>query len=112
MKKHKIVPIDLLVVNLYPFGDPIEMARRPFEEAVELIDVGGPAMIRAGAKNHEFVAVVTDPVQYKPLSAMIARNCATTMDYRMRLMRAAFKYTADYDKRVHDSFEYRWASVS
>src|SRR5882724_9448992 len=64
MAEHGIVPIDLVVVNLYPFESTVRRADVPLEEAIEQIDIGGPSMIRSAAKNHRSVGVVTDPSQY------------------------------------------------
>jgi len=64
MKQHNIGPIDLVVVNLYPFEATISKANCPFEEAIENIDIGGPSMLRSAAKNHEDVLVVVDPADY------------------------------------------------
>src|ERR1700744_274448 len=68
MREHDIPPIDLVVVNLYPFG-PTVPAGKPFEDCVENIDIGGPAMIRSAAKNHDFVTVVVDSADYETVMA-------------------------------------------
>jgi phosphoribosylaminoimidazolecarboxamide formyltransferase/IMP cyclohydrolase len=68
MKAHKIAPIDLVAVNLYPFEATVA-AGAPFADCIENIDIGGPALIRAAAKNHDFVAVLTDPAQYDEVAA-------------------------------------------
>src|SRR5258707_11527529 len=67
MKEHGIVPIDLVVVNLYPFAQTVAKAGVTMDDAIENIDIGGPAMVRAAAKNHAFVAVLTDPRDYAPI---------------------------------------------
>ena len=64
MEQHGIPPIDLVVVNLYPFAQTVAKPGVTIDEAIENIDIGGPAMVRAAAKNHAFVAVVTDPADY------------------------------------------------
>ena len=95
-----IAPIDLLVVNLYPFA---ETAARggSYEDCVEQIDIGGPALIRAAAKNHAAVAVVTDTADYPPLLAeLAAHGGATTGGMRRRLMARAFERTAAYDAAI------------
>ena len=69
MEEHGIVPIDMVVVNLYPFAQTVAKPGCTLEDAIENIDIGGPAMVRAAAKNHEFVAVVTDPADYEPILA-------------------------------------------
>ncbi|WP_374447352.1 bifunctional phosphoribosylaminoimidazolecarboxamide formyltransferase/IMP cyclohydrolase [Stella sp.] len=100
MARHGIRPIDLVVVNLYPFRETV--ARGADEaECVENIDIGGPAMIRAAAKNHDFVAVVTAPAQYAELLAELeAQSGATSLPLRRRLAAAAYAHTAAYDAAV------------
>jgi phosphoribosylaminoimidazolecarboxamide formyltransferase/IMP cyclohydrolase len=95
-----IRPIDLLVVNLYPFAETVARGGT-FEECVENIDIGGPALIRAAAKNQEGVAVVTDPGDYALLLAeLTAHGGATTSTLRRRLMARAFERTAAYDAAI------------
>src|SRR5579864_8561443 len=97
---HGIAPIDLLVVNLYPFAETVARGA-PFEECVENIDIGGPALIRAAAKNHAAVAVVTDPTDYTILLAELAgHDGSTTGALRRRLMARAFDRTAAYDAAI------------
>jgi phosphoribosylaminoimidazolecarboxamide formyltransferase/IMP cyclohydrolase len=99
-KTHVIPPIDLVVVNLYPFRETVEKGAG-FEECVENIDIGGPAMIRAAAKNHDFVAVITDPAQYDALLAELdANKGATTLEFRKKLAAAAYAHTASYDAAI------------
>jgi len=97
---HGIAPIDLLVVNLYPFE--AETARgAPFDDCVENIDIGGPAMIRAAAKNHADVTVVVDPEDYaRVLDAMSRHGGATTLDLRKALAAKAYARTAAYDAAI------------
>jgi phosphoribosylaminoimidazolecarboxamide formyltransferase/IMP cyclohydrolase len=98
--KHAIPPIDLIVVNLYPFRETVKKGAG-FEECVENIDIGGPAMIRAAAKNHDFVTVVTDPSQYDELLAELAENGgATTLAFRKKFAAAAYAHTASYDAAI------------
>ena len=100
MEAHGIGAIDLLVVNLYPFEATVARGA-DYAEAVENIDIGGPAMIRAAAKNHAFVAVVTDPEDYAPLLAeMEAHAGGTSMPFRQRLALTAYGRTAAYDAAV------------
>jgi phosphoribosylaminoimidazolecarboxamide formyltransferase/IMP cyclohydrolase len=100
MEEHAIAPIDLLVVNLYPFEATVA-AGAPAAEVIENIDIGGPAMIRAGAKNHAHVAVVVDPSDYGPLLAELdATGGQTTLAFRQALAQAAFARTAAYDAAV------------
>lgn len=100
MLAHDIQPIDLLVVNLYPFEATLAKGGA-FEECVENIDIGGPAMIRAASKNHDDVAVVVDPADYDALVAELATNKgATTLATRRRLAQKAFARTAAYDAAI------------
>jgi phosphoribosylaminoimidazolecarboxamide formyltransferase/IMP cyclohydrolase len=100
MTDHAIEGIDLLVVNLYPFVETVK-ADKGFDECIENIDVGGPAMIRAAAKNHDFVAVVTDPADYeKIIDDLTANNGATTLNLRRKLAAQAFALTAYYDSNI------------
>ena len=101
MKEHDIAPIDLLVVNLYPFAATVARPDCTYEQAVENIDIGGPAMVRAAAKNHESVAVVVDPADYRGILAEMAANSgATTLATRSRLAAKAYAHTARYDSMV------------
>ncbi|HEX4156967.1 MAG TPA: bifunctional phosphoribosylaminoimidazolecarboxamide formyltransferase/IMP cyclohydrolase [Rhizomicrobium sp.] len=100
MRAHGIGGIDLLVCNLYPFEATVAK-QAGFAEAVENIDIGGPAMIRAAAKNHEWVAVVVDPEDYETvLAEMRANGGATTLALRRKLAQTAFARTAAYDAAV------------
>ncbi len=97
-RKHGIVMIDMLVVNLYPFEQTIGRAGVTLEEAIEQIDIGGPAMIRSAAKNFRDVAVVTEPVLYPQiLREMESTKGALTLTIRARLAQMAFIRTASYD---------------
>jgi phosphoribosylaminoimidazolecarboxamide formyltransferase/IMP cyclohydrolase len=99
MDAHGIAAIDLLVVNLYPFEATVARGA-DYAEAVENIDIGGPAMIRAAAKNHAWVAVVTDPEDYAPLLAELDATGGTTLAFRQRLALTAYGRTAAYDAAV------------
>ncbi len=100
MAAHGIEPIDLLIVNLYPFEATVARGA-DYATCIENIDIGGPAMIRAAAKNHRFVAVVTDPADYTPLLAqMKAHQGATTLAFRKTLALHAYSRTAAYDAAV------------
>jgi phosphoribosylaminoimidazolecarboxamide formyltransferase/IMP cyclohydrolase len=98
-RTHGIVPIELLVVNLYPFAATIARADCSYAEAVENIDVGGPAMLRAAAKNHERVAVLVDPADYAPVLAELQAGPVSEAT-RRRLAARAFAHTAAYDALV------------
>ena len=104
MEEHGIAPIDLVVVNLYPFEATVERGA-PFDDCVENIDIGGPALIRAAAKNHDHVAIVTDPAQYEEVRAdMMAGNGATSHALRRTLAEAAYARTAAYDAAIANWF--------
>ena len=101
MKTHGIVPIDLVCVNLYPFERTVASGDVSFEQAVEQIDIGGPAMVRSAAKNHDSVAVVTDPRQYdRVMNELLGHDGATTLALRRELAEAAFRRTAEYDLAI------------
>jgi phosphoribosylaminoimidazolecarboxamide formyltransferase / IMP cyclohydrolase len=101
MALHGIQPIDLLVVNLYPFAETVSRPNCRYAEAIENIDIGGPAMLRAAAKNHESVAVAVDPADYPALIAeLAAHDGCTTAATRSRLAAKVFAQTARYDTMV------------
>jgi len=101
-----IRPIDLVVVNLYPFEDVTARADVTLPEAVENIDIGGSALLRASAKNHAFVATVCNPNDYGPLQEELsAHNGALTAATRRQLATAAFQHTAAYDTAIATYFE-------
>jgi phosphoribosylaminoimidazolecarboxamide formyltransferase/IMP cyclohydrolase len=101
MKVHSIEPIDLLCVNLYPFEQTIAKSGVTFEEAVENIDIGGPAMIRSGAKNHRYVLVVAEPDRYdKVLGDLRKHNGASCAAHRLKQAQRAFALTAAYDAAI------------
>jgi phosphoribosylaminoimidazolecarboxamide formyltransferase/IMP cyclohydrolase len=104
MKSHGIAPIDLLVVNLYPFEATVDKGAG-FEECIENIDIGGPAMIRAAAKNHDDVAVVVEPEDYQAvLDDLAAHRGATSLKLRRRLAAKAYARTAAYDAAISNWF--------
>src|SRR5436190_7506275 len=104
MEAHGIAPIDLLVVNLYPFEATVDEGAE-FEECIENIDIGGPAMIRAAAKNHDDVAVVVEASDYQAvLDELAANNGATTLHLRRRLAAKAYARTAAYDAAISNWF--------
>jgi len=100
MRLHGIEPIDLLVVNLYPFAATVARPGVSFSEAIEQIDIGGPAMLRAAAKNHADVTVLVDPGDYDGVLQELATSGETSVDTRARLAAKAFAYTAQYDARI------------
>jgi phosphoribosylaminoimidazolecarboxamide formyltransferase/IMP cyclohydrolase len=100
LAEHGIAEIDLLVSNLYPFAATVASGAGR-EDCIENIDIGGPALIRAGAKNHEFVAVVTDPADYDAvLGEIAAQGGGVGPDLRRRLARKAYALTAAYDSAI------------
>jgi phosphoribosylaminoimidazolecarboxamide formyltransferase / IMP cyclohydrolase len=94
----QIEPFDLVVVNLYPFRETV-VSGASVDECVEQIDIGGPSMVRAAAKNHQSVAVVVDPLDYDAVLAAV-RSGGFTLDQRKRLASLAFRRTAEYDVAV------------
>jgi phosphoribosylaminoimidazolecarboxamide formyltransferase/IMP cyclohydrolase len=99
LEAHGIGPIDLLVSNLYPFERTVASGAA-FDDCVEQIDVGGPAMLRAASKNHDGVAVLIDPADYGELLAALAESGGTTLELRRRLAGKAFAETAAYDAAI------------
>ena len=99
-EEYGIEPFELVVVNLYPFEATVAKADVTDAEAVENIDIGGPTMVRAAAKNHKFVGVVTNPSQYAPVLEQIQQNGALTLQLRRSLARDAFAHTAAYDAAI------------
>lgn len=101
MQEHAIDAIDLVIVNLYPFAQTIAKPDCSLEQAIENIDIGGPAMIRAAAKNHARVAVVVNPDDYQPLLDQLkANDGCLDMETRYELARKAFSHTAEYDGTI------------
>lgn len=103
MSEHGIEPIDLVVVNLYPFAKTVARPECTLEEAIENIDIGGPTMLRAAAKNHAAVLVVVDPADYARVTAAMTTG---TVDHALRLDLAvkAFEHTAHYDGAIANYF--------
>ena len=99
MAEHGIEPIDLLAVNLYPFEQTIAREDATIDDAIENIDIGGPAMIRAASKNHEGVAVVVDPDDYASVLVSLQKN-ELSLESRRRLAAKAYAHTASYDTAI------------
>ncbi len=99
MQQHNIAPIDLVAVNLYPFEATVAQGA-PDDTCIENIDIGGPALIRAAAKNHDFVTVLTDPAQYPEVIEALTRDGGTTLAQRRRLAGEAYARTAAYDAAI------------
>ena len=106
MELHHIAPIDLVIVNLYPFEATVAGGASA-DDCIENIDIGGPAMIRAAAKNREFVVIVTDPAQYGDVLAEIAATKGTSLALRQRLAGEAYARTAAYDAAISGWFAAR-----
>jgi phosphoribosylaminoimidazolecarboxamide formyltransferase/IMP cyclohydrolase len=95
-----IVPFELVVVNLYPFQQTVARPDVTLDEAIENIDIGGPTLIRAAAKNHEFVTIACDPLVYPAILQEVNRNGATSIELRRRLAWGAFMHTSAYDGQI------------
>jgi phosphoribosylaminoimidazolecarboxamide formyltransferase/IMP cyclohydrolase len=101
MKENGLEPIDLVVVNLYPFEKTVANPDVSFDEAIQNIDIGGPAMVRSAAKNHDHVAVVVDPADYPAVEEELKRaGGALSKETRLALAAKAFEHTAWYDGRI------------
>lgn len=101
LDQHGITPIDLVVVNLYPFERTVADPDVSTADAIEQIDIGGPSMVRSAAKNHRYVTIVTDPKQYdRVTNELDANDGRTTLALRQSLAAAAFTRTAEYDTAI------------
>jgi phosphoribosylaminoimidazolecarboxamide formyltransferase / IMP cyclohydrolase len=105
MKMHGIKNIDLVVINLYQFEKTVAREGCTLDEAIENIDIGGPAMLRSSAKNFKFVTVVIDPSDYKGILEEIRRDGNTTLETRFRLAKKVFKTTWQYDGAISSYLE-------
>jgi phosphoribosylaminoimidazolecarboxamide formyltransferase/IMP cyclohydrolase len=103
MKEHNIAPIDLIVINLYPFEETVAKGGT-YDECVENIDIGGPAMVRSAAKNHESVTVIVEPSDYTRVQEEITRHKGTRPETRKQLAAKAFARTAAYDAAISGWF--------
>ena len=109
--EHSIVPIDLVVVNLYPFSATAAKPGVTAEELIENIDIGGPAMVRSAAKNFQSVGVITDPVDYPAITAELRGNRELSLATRLLLARKAYARTARYDGEIATELERLAANV-
>ena len=100
MKAHDISPIDLVVVNLYPFKETIMKPDVTYADAVENIDIGGPSMLRSAAKNHASVTVIVDPLDYEVVLGELSENAETNYETRQQLAAKVFRHTAAYDALI------------
>ena len=112
VRMHGIQPIDLVVVNLYPFEQTVARPNVSLEEAIENIDIGGPSMLRSAAKNHESVTVVVDPADYDTVAEEIRKTGRTTLELRRRLAAKVFARTAAYDAAIAAHFGRVFETVS
>ena len=106
LERHGIEPIDLVVVNLYPFTRTAATPGIGRDEVIEMIDVGGPTMLRAAAKNHAFVGVVVDPADYAVVAAELRESRTLAPSTRVRLAAKAFRHTGEYDQAVTSYLEH------
>ncbi len=104
LAEHGILTFELVVVNLYPFETTVARPGVSFDEAIENIDIGGPTMVRAGAKNHEFTTIATSADQYSEILDQIAARGCTSVELRRRLAAEAFAHTARYDRAIAEYF--------
>jgi phosphoribosylaminoimidazolecarboxamide formyltransferase/IMP cyclohydrolase len=100
VKQHAIAPIDLVVVNLYPFEATVAKPNVSLHDAIENIDIGGPSMLRSAAKNHDSVTVVVDPIDYAEVAKQIGENGNTTLELRRKLAAKVYARTAAYDAAI------------
>ncbi len=105
IRTHDIQPIDMVVVNLYPFEQTVARPNAALAEAIENIDIGGPSMLRSAAKNHESVTVVVDPGDYESVAEQIKTNGQTTLELRRKLAAKVFARTAAYDAAISAHLE-------
>jgi phosphoribosylaminoimidazolecarboxamide formyltransferase/IMP cyclohydrolase len=113
-REHKIPPIDLVVVNLYPFEATVAKPNVSLHDAIENIDIGGPSMLRSAAKNHDSVTVIVDPLDYSEVAKQISESGNTTLELRRALATKVFARTAAYDGAIaaHLQREFNVAQAS
>jgi phosphoribosylaminoimidazolecarboxamide formyltransferase/IMP cyclohydrolase len=100
VQQHNIPPIDLVVVNLYPFEQTVAKPNVTLHDAIENIDIGGPSMLRSGAKNHDSVTVVVDPADYDKVASQITSDGRTSLELRRKLAAKVFARTSAYDGAI------------
>ena len=101
VEQNGIKPIDMVVVNLYAFEKTVAQPDCTLEDAIENIDIGGPTLLRASAKNYQYVTVITDPADYQVvLDEMDQNNGATTLTTRFNLARKVYRLTSEYDRAI------------
>lgn len=111
VRRHGIDPIDLVVVNLYPFEQTVAKPNVALHDAIENIDIGGPSMLRSAAKNHDSVTVVVDPLDYAVVAEQIQKTGGTTLELRRRLAAKVFARTAAYDAAIAAHLEKAFAET-
>ncbi len=104
LAEHGIVTFELVVVNLYPFEATVAREGVTMDEAIEKIDIGGPTMVRAAAKNHAFTTIATNAEQYSEILEQVSANGCTTFELRRKLAGEAFAHTASYDRAIAEFF--------
>src|SRR5882724_4202989 len=107
-----IQPIDLVVVNLYPFEQTVAKPEVTLSEAIENIDIGGPSMLRSAAKNHESVTVVVDPADYETVAEQVKQAGETTLELRRRLAAKVFTRTSAYDAAIAQHLDQAFGTSS
>src|SRR6266542_3965504 len=113
LSEHGIPTIDLIVVNLYPFRETVAKSGCTLDDAIENIDIGGPAMVRSAAKNYAHVGIVVDPVDYPPLLEELRANAAMlSLATWFRLAQKAFSHTAAYDGAISNYLAARDATAA
>ncbi|MDD2580266.1 MAG: bifunctional phosphoribosylaminoimidazolecarboxamide formyltransferase/IMP cyclohydrolase, partial [Eubacteriales bacterium] len=100
LRELEITPIDLVVINLYPFRETVQKPDATLADCIENIDIGGPGMLRAAAKNYRDVTVMTDPADYEPVLSQLRENGQTTESLRFELACKVFEHTAAYDALI------------
>lgn len=110
--EHGIAPIDLVVVNLYPFEATVARPGVTLHDAIENIDIGGPSMLRSAAKNHDSVTVITDPADYAEVARLVATQGETTLELRRRLAAKVYARTAAYDAAIAAHLQREFADAS
>jgi len=108
LKKHKISSIDFVICNLYPFEDTIQKSKVSIEEVIENIDIGGPTLIRAAAKNYKDVVVITNPKQYDKIIDILKSKKEVNLEQRKKFAIEAFSHVAQYDCIISDYLGKRW----
>ena len=105
LQQYDIEPIDLVVVNLYPFARTAAKKSVPVSELIEQIDIGGPSLVRAAAKNFKDVLVIVDSGDYEETLLELDRSDGPELAFRLELSRKAFAHTAEYDTTIANTFE-------